>query len=252
MRGCDMTIFLRLTLGFLPGGIVLGDLLQLGEEFGTFHVSTLVGTLFFIGSSILSILLGRLLDQLPALEAVIHGHALCALLLLAVDFAVLEVGLDLALAGGTLSPTLFLGQFRLFTHHLVIDRENLSCRLALSSTHGYREGILNHDRRYILGCDTCFEVRSRFRGEMQIGELIERVEQGGHEGGDLFLESGISSSQVIALEEVGIGVILEHLFAVVILIEFAQALLRLAKVHHVILIPLALAAREVLTDGVIE
>jgi hypothetical protein len=64
---------------------------------------------------------------------------------------VLQVSLDLALPGGALRATLFLGELALLTEALVVDGEDLSGRFALTSGDGNGNSILNHERRHVLG-----------------------------------------------------------------------------------------------------
>jgi len=56
-----------------------------------------------------------------------HGETLISLLLFLCEFLVLEVRLDLSLAGLSLAVALLFGQLTLLSQFLGVNRENLTC-----------------------------------------------------------------------------------------------------------------------------
>jgi len=101
----------------LPFGVVLGHVLQPGEELARLELVLLalrvLLRLFGFGCSLF-------LDD-SRLKAIFHGHTSLALLLLAADLLVLKMLLDLSLTGRTFPTALLLRKLRLLSQFLVVD-----------------------------------------------------------------------------------------------------------------------------------
>ena len=168
--------FLIFLLLLLPCSIVFRDFLHLREELGALHLVLWRPLLCLLHTALLLILLIFVLLELSSLEVIsMHGETLISLLLFLCEFLVLEVRLDLSLAGLSLAVALLFGQLTLLSQFLGVNRENLTGWLVLTGWDWYRKGVLYHQRGHIRGLDFGI-VHWRSRGEMQVGKLIKLIE----------------------------------------------------------------------------
>ena len=88
---------------------------------------------------------------------------------------------------------------------------------------------------------------------MKIAELVELVKECFHQTSNLLFERGIRSSEVVTCQQEGGGVVFQELLSVVILIELAEALLRFAEIHSIIIVVVTLGLpTDLLSDGIIK
>ena len=168
--------FLIFLLLLLPCSVVFRDFLHLREELGALHLVLWRPLLCLLNTALLLILLIFVLLELSSLEVIsMHGETLISLLLFLSEFLVLEVRLDLSLAGLSLAVAFLLGQLTLLSQFLGVNGKDLTGWLVLTGWHWYRQGVLYHQRGDIRRLNFGI-VNWRSGGEMQVGKLVKLIE----------------------------------------------------------------------------